>query len=63
MKDDAANVIIYIFLAAIGMGLLVLGGHYLFTGEKYLPEYCFETNQRAGFYPYNPPKESPDEVF
>jgi hypothetical protein len=63
MKDDAAKIIVYILAISIGIGLLVLGGHFLITGQPYTPEYCLESNKEAGFYPYNPPSRDLGEVF
>lgn len=55
MKDDAAKLLIYILGASFLIGVLVLGGHYLVTGEAYSAEFCLRSNVEAGFYPYNPP--------
>jgi hypothetical protein len=63
MKDDAAKIVIYILAISFGLGLLVLGGHYLVTGHAYTPEFCLESNKEAGFYPYNPPSRNLDEAF
>lgn len=58
MRDDAAKAIIWILGASFLIGGLVLGGHYLFTGQAYTSDYCLEDNMESGFYPYNPPKRS-----
>lgn len=63
MRDDAANILVYIALGSVLLGLLVLGGFYLVEGEAYNFEMCLETNKEAGFYPYNPPRHSVDENF
>lgn len=58
MKDDAAKIIMYILGISFLVGGLVLGGHYLITGEFYSIELCRESNAESGFYPYNPPLAS-----
>jgi hypothetical protein len=63
VKDDAAKIIIYILGVAIAVGLLVMLGHYLIVGEAYTPEYCFESNKEAGFYPYVSPRRELNEGY
>ena len=63
VRDDAAKVIFYILSISIVAGLLVLLGHYLIVGEAYSPEFCFESNLEAGFYPNIPPRHRLDEGY
>jgi len=63
MRDDAAKLIIYVLGAAIGIGLLVMLGHYLIVGEAYSLEFCFESNKEAGFYPFVSPRHELEEIY
>jgi len=63
MKDDAAKLLIIILGISILIGLLVLGGYFIFTGEAYSVKNIFISNKESGFYPYVPPLKSPDEVL
>ncbi len=63
MRDDAAKILAWIIGISFGIGLLVMGGYFLVTGEAYTPEAALESNKEAGFYPYVPPRKDLGEMF
>lgn len=63
MKDDAAKILAYILGISFAVGLLVMGGYYLFTGQPYSAPTAFASNKEAGFYPYVPPRKNLSETF